>query len=1160
MSNSYGSIANDNRKNNIADTVIISNDTDIKKRKNMIPQRKNNVLFGGLAAGMILLVAYDMLTNNDSSDLNSNSISQRNDSAALPAGTVAVPPITDKESHPFSSLAPFDTNSTALFSYKRPYGSQPGPVYGPSLSKGARTSGVALPTNAWYQNLLLGTAGHDSLLPTDSNQLYTLPNIVDLVGPIPGIRTHRPFHAGGDHVVQMAFLPLQGLTIGRRSFGSKEEWGYTLLESGESGDDIAFSNLGLNIQWAQPTADSSKTSSSDESGTQDLMTAPIVRGMPYTTVLYHGDAVTPVVVSEIPTGSSPLVDGQFKLNCGNSNTITVNSDVELYFKDSDLSWLVFFSRPVEVKCITDGDVAFELEVVSVEDTGNGPLVVRTAILNTCTTGRNPEFCTHGKPSKDAEAYGALLRKHVGTYPYNPKVRHIFPTEDDQTPDDMTMLFDWGVRSSTNNVEPPEEVLTYALQHHADTMKAEGDIDVMQSQTLGCIFSFHGKMCPVTGNVWIMKEKLPDLNFIAPRPPKSGMVQAIADSLVSDIDYSLPDYFMKGAGDTYFSAKMLAKLGRIVVITDELKRVQSAVSVDELSEYYDRSNENLPDTMAACKDATLPTDETLESAIDRLRRGTEIWLNGTAEAQFVYDESYGGVVSCGCLFNGEGCDNRVPYCVAFDDPGANFGNGFYNDHHFHYGYMIYSAAIVSYFDPAWGREHFEEVLLLIRDIANPSSKDPYFPTFRQKDWFIGQSFASGIATIGEQPYRNGRNQESSSEAIAGYEAIGLFGSVMFDAWGKNKSSDQADNRNAMVASHVRDVGRLLTGTEIRAADTYYHVRHNGSTPPIYPKTYSPWVIGMLWGMMAQFQTWFGLKPFLAYGIQLLPLTAVSEQRDDIGWTKEMYNDFADSCETDSTCTEEGWNVLQYAVLAEVGHPEAAKDMALKISPEVFDSAGGNGHSLTNTLWYISTRPETNPLVLKTRRPTSAPIDLPGDEAKQLDCGVPSTCTSDVLSQMAGEFTCRDRITWLMTSMLHTENFACHQIAVEEYADVCGACKPVKECAPCGIDISHGNLNLCPEAAPYLCYEGTNKGGCGPTSWDVSTGQCDECCKLGVSIEPDGQCAPCPKELCNSSSNLCPASAPYVCAEGKSRGGCAHTPWDLSTDQCEECCKLAYNCED
>jgi len=25
-------------------------------------------------------------------------------------------------------------------------------------------------------------------------------------------------------------------------------------------------------------------------------------------------------------------------------------------------------------------------------------------------------------------------------------------------------------------------------------------------------------------------------------------------------------------------------------------------------------------------------------------------------------------------------------------GYNFGNGFYNDHHFHYGYFVYSAAV------------------------------------------------------------------------------------------------------------------------------------------------------------------------------------------------------------------------------------------------------------------------------------------------------------------------------------------------------------------------------------------------------------------------------------------------------------------------------------
>lgn len=52
---------------------------------------------------------------------------------------------------------------------------------------------------------------------------------------------------------------------------------------------------------------------------------------------------------------------------------------------------------------------------------------------------------------------------------------------------------------------------------------------------------------------------------------------------------------------------------------------------------------------------------------------------------------------------------------------------------HFGYHIYAAAILSEFDREWGRTHFEEVLLLIRDIANPSVKDTFFPVFRQKDW-------------------------------------------------------------------------------------------------------------------------------------------------------------------------------------------------------------------------------------------------------------------------------------------------------------------------------------------------------------------------------------------------------------------------------------------
>ena len=30
-------------------------------------------------------------------------------------------------------------------------------------------------------------------------------------------------------------------------------------------------------------------------------------------------------------------------------------------------------------------------------------------------------------------------------------------------------------------------------------------------------------------------------------------------------------------------------------------------------------------------------------------------------------------------------------------------GMYNDHHFHYGYHIYTAAVLARADPAWGRQ-------------------------------------------------------------------------------------------------------------------------------------------------------------------------------------------------------------------------------------------------------------------------------------------------------------------------------------------------------------------------------------------------------------------------------------------------------------------------
>ncbi|MGH7954636.1 MAG: hypothetical protein ACREOZ_01615, partial [Gloeomargaritales cyanobacterium] len=51
-----------------------------------------------------------------------------------------------------------------------------------------------------------------------------------------------------------------------------------------------------------------------------------------------------------------------------------------------------------------------------------------------------------------------------------------------------------------------------------------------------------------------------------------------------------------------------------------------------------------------------------------------------------------------------------------------------------------------------------------------------------------------------------------------------------------------------------------------------------------------------------------------------------------------------------------SVLQFAMLATVGDRSMALTKVSQLSENVFTSAGGSGHSLSNTLWYISTRPD------------------------------------------------------------------------------------------------------------------------------------------------------------------------------------------------------------
>lgn len=256
-------------------------------------------------------------------------------------------------------------------------------------------------------------------------------------------------------------------------------------------------------------------------------------------------------------------------------------------------------------------------------------------------------------------------------------------------------------------------------------------------------------------------------------------------------------------------------------------------------------------------------------------------------------------------------------------------------------------MVAKYDPEWALQYFDKILLYIRDYANPWMDDEFFTPFRQKDWFLGSSWASGIVSAENSPH--GRNQESSSEAIAAYEGMALYGHVM------TKIMEKEDAGRLETAKMVRDAGELLTITEIAATNRYWHVWSSKTHKNTYPKGYSKPVVGMLYETMASFQTWFSPIPLVSYGIQLMPFTAVGELRDDPEWASILYPEYEKSCEAAGDfCKEDGWNIIQAGLCATAGNVEEALKQAALISDDAFTSDGGNGNSLSNTIWYIATR--------------------------------------------------------------------------------------------------------------------------------------------------------------------------------------------------------------
>ena len=424
--------------------------------------------------------------------------------------------------------------------------------------------------------------------------------------------------------------------------------------------------------------------------------APVVRGMPYATVLYEN--LTPA----IKFGHAVLsVTGS-----GSRHEVTLNNQQK---------WILYSSSEILFTTVGQDLVA------------SGPFTgsVRAAGL---WEGREGDIRT--------------LDQHSGRIPLGGRVSALVEG------DLAHLSFHWETSGSG-------ELLVMALPHQMDT--------ITNPATPHTLSALKGSLVGVTGEVWEFQEPLTTISWGAPRAVPQDKVADIRAALQHDI----PNEPLPG-DDPYFGGKKMALFARLALIADQIGETGLA-----------------------------------RQARERVRPFLEGWLGGTNNNKLLYEDVWGGVVSSAGLHNEQ----------------ADFGNGMYNDHHFHYGYHIYTAAVLAKADPAWGEQWEERVLHMISDVAEPSRASEWYTFTRTKDWYDGHSWASGLFA-----FADGKNQESTSESVNGWYSIYLWGA-------------------ATNNQRVRDLGRLMTALEIRAAHRYWQMTASYSA---YPAPFSDnKAVGIVW---------------------------------------------------------------------------------------------------------------------------------------------------------------------------------------------------------------------------------------------------------------------------------------------------------------------------
>ena len=464
------------------------------------------------------------------------------------------------------------------------------------------------------------------------------------------------------------------------------------------------------------------------------------------------------------------------------------------------------------------------------------------------------------------------------------------------------------------------------------------------------------MRPVVGSTWAYDESLPMFGFDGDSGSNFSQMyldpsvkRVILESLRGDVNIAPPT----STEDIYGFGKQAARLAQIAHIANNLLDNSTASSSSASGKQSDKRLSADDNTQDIAKNV-------LKQALDALHHSFDLFLVGKVSDALAYDANMGGLVTVNGLRN----------------PNADFGNGRYNDHHFHYGYLLYAAAILGKLDPSFLESHGDYVDSIYYDIAYESNFDSaeaasiFFPGARHKIWFDGHSFASGMF-----PFGNGKSQESSSEAVNAYYGAYLWSLVRNGA---------ADNPS-LDDSKQTDFARLLLATELRGAKTYWHMippesnsKNQTAGLSIYSPEFSenymgtkpivmivfafvqlllmshltPFLfdilslsVGNLGMLDALCTTWFGTQSLYVHMINLIPVTSITGELFTTEYATQEYPNVIQPLR-DVDMAWRGYVAADHAIV----NPNDAWIEAQSLQSSTLDTA----LSKSQVLYWIATR--------------------------------------------------------------------------------------------------------------------------------------------------------------------------------------------------------------